>query len=53
MPNEVLGLGGGTLAAVNDRLPHGAGGRLVHVGADAPYTSATAVMTWPGPRRHT
>ncbi|MFF8607104.1 ABC transporter permease [Streptomyces sp. NPDC015346] len=44
LPSVLLGLGGATLAAVNDRLPHGAGDHFMRVGADAPYTSLTAVL---------
>ncbi|MEW2491622.1 ABC transporter permease [Streptomyces sp. NPDC048411] len=44
LPSVLLGLGGDRLAAVNDRLPHGAGDHFMRVGADAPYTSATAVL---------
>ncbi|MFF3672188.1 ABC transporter permease [Microtetraspora malaysiensis] len=44
LPSVLLGLGGDTFTAVNDHLPHGAGDHFMHVGADAPYTSATAIL---------
>ncbi|MGW1119822.1 ABC transporter permease [Streptomyces tanashiensis] len=44
LPSVLLGLGGDTLAAVNDRLPHGAGDHFLRVGGDGPYSSATAVL---------
>ncbi|MFF4294889.1 hypothetical protein ACFY0N_14660 [Streptomyces vinaceus] len=44
LPSVLLGLGGDTLAAVNDRLPYGAGDHFMRVGGDSPYSSATAVL---------
>ncbi|MET9952493.1 ABC transporter permease [Streptomyces sp. NPDC006339] len=44
LPSVLLGLGGETLAAVNDRLPHGAGDHFMQAGDAAPYTSVTAVL---------
>lgn len=44
LPSVLVGLGDDTLAAVDDRLPHGAGDHLMRVGADAPYTVVTAVL---------
>ncbi|MGW6913343.1 ABC transporter permease [Kitasatospora sp. NPDC054939] len=44
LPSALLGLGGDTLAAVNDLLPYGAGDHLVRAGDDAPYSAATAVL---------
>lgn len=44
LPSMLLGLGGPTLAAVNDHLPHGAGDQFMRVGAGAPYMPATAVV---------
>ncbi|WP_052851074.1 ABC transporter permease [Streptomyces avicenniae] len=43
LPSVLLGLGGPTLTDVNDHLPHGAGDRLMSIGADAPSTPVTAV----------
>ncbi|MFD8789918.1 ABC transporter permease [Streptomyces vinaceus] len=45
LPSVLLGLGGDTLAAVNDRLPYGAGDHFMRVGGDGPHSSATAVVT--------
>ncbi|MFG2333971.1 ABC transporter permease [Streptomyces sp. NPDC048604] len=44
LPSVLLGLGGDGLAAVNDRLPYGAGDHFMRAGADAPYSSPTAVL---------
>jgi hypothetical protein len=44
LPSVLLGLGGETLAAVEDRLPYGAGDHLMRAGADAPYSVPTAVL---------
>ncbi|MER7621039.1 ABC transporter permease [Streptomyces sp. NPDC126503] len=44
LPSVLLGLGGETLAAVEDRLPYGAGDHLMRAGADAPYGTTTAVL---------
>ncbi|MGW4689853.1 ABC transporter permease [Streptomyces sp. NPDC004244] len=44
LPSVFLGLGGDILAAVNDRMPYGAGDHLMRVGGTAPYSSATAVL---------
>ncbi|MFF5970098.1 ABC transporter permease [Streptomyces sp. NPDC012769] len=44
LPSIFLGLGGETLAAVSDRLPHGAGDHFMRAGTAAPYATATAVL---------
>lgn len=44
LPSLLLGLGGPTLAAVNDHLPHGAGDHFMRVGTQAPHTAATSVL---------
>ncbi|WP_260618054.1 ABC transporter permease [Streptomyces sp. WAC07149] len=44
LPSVFLGLGGDTLAAVNDRMPYGAGDHFMRAGAAAPYSSVTAVL---------
>lgn len=44
LPSVFLGLGGDTLAAVNDRMPYGAGDHFMRAGSTAPYSSATAVL---------
>jgi hypothetical protein len=44
LPSVLLGLGGDTLAAVDDGLPHGAGEHFMRAGADAPYSPVTAVL---------
>ncbi|MFJ5718689.1 ABC transporter permease [Streptomyces sp. NPDC093149] len=44
LPSVLLGLGGPTLADVNDHLPHGAGDHFMRLGAEAPYGPATAVL---------
>ncbi|MGA5198399.1 ABC transporter permease [Streptomyces exfoliatus] len=44
LPSVLLGLGGPTLAAVNDVLPQGAGDHFMRVGTDAPHMPATAVL---------
>ncbi|MDT0548696.1 MULTISPECIES: ABC transporter permease [Streptomyces] len=44
LPSVLLGLGGPTLADVNDHLPHGAGDHLMRIGAAAPFTPVTAVL---------
>ncbi|MFD4240997.1 ABC transporter permease [Streptomyces sp. NPDC058525] len=44
LPSVLLGLGGETLAAVNDLLPYGAGGHFMRVGGGAPYSTATGVL---------
>lgn len=44
LPSVLLGLGGAALASVNDYLPHGSGDHFTHIGAEAPYPPATAVL---------
>ncbi|WP_030716282.1 ABC transporter permease [Streptomyces sp. NRRL F-2580] len=44
LPSVLLGLGGPTLADVNDHLPHGSGDRFMRIGAEAPYAPATSVL---------
>ncbi|MEU0938064.1 ABC transporter permease [Embleya sp. NPDC005971] len=44
LPGILLGLGGPTLADLDDRLPQGAGGHFMRLEADAPYGPATAVL---------
>lgn len=44
LPSVLLGLGGPALADVNDHLPHGSGDHFMRLGAEAPYTPATAVL---------
>ncbi|MGW4896688.1 ABC transporter permease [Kitasatospora sp. NPDC004240] len=48
LPSVLVGLGGDMLAAVNDRLPYGAGDHLMRVGDDAPYPAVTAVLVVAG-----
>ncbi|WP_260613425.1 ABC transporter permease [Streptomyces sp. WAC07061] len=44
LPSVLLGLGGDSLAAMNDRMPYGAGDHFMRAGSTAPYSSATAVL---------
>ncbi|MFJ3876414.1 ABC transporter permease [Streptomyces sp. NPDC090077] len=44
LPSVFLGLGGETLAAVNDHMPYGAGDHFMRAGAAAPYSSVTALL---------
>ncbi|MGR4880423.1 ABC transporter permease [Streptomyces sp. LARHCF249] len=44
LPSVLLGLGGPTLADVNDHLPHGAGDHFMRIAAEAPFTQATAFL---------
>ncbi|MFF9899211.1 ABC transporter permease [Streptomyces longispororuber] len=44
LPSVLLGLGGDALAAVNDRLPYGAGDHFMRAGTDAPFSPAAAVL---------
>ncbi|MFD9030754.1 ABC transporter permease [Streptomyces sp. NPDC059567] len=44
LPSVLLGLGGPTLADVNDLLPHVSGDHFMRIGAEAPYPPATAVL---------
>ncbi|MET9429892.1 MULTISPECIES: ABC transporter permease [unclassified Streptomyces] len=44
LPSMLVGLGGQTLLAINDWLPHSAGAAFMRGGTDAPYSPATAVL---------
>ncbi|MFF1411296.1 ABC transporter permease [Streptomyces sp. NPDC058289] len=44
LPSVLLGLGGPTLAAINDHLPHGAADHFMRVGTEAPHTAAISVL---------
>ncbi|MEU7280413.1 ABC transporter permease [Streptomyces sp. NPDC045431] len=44
LPSMLVGLGGPALFAINDWLPHSAGGIFMRGGAGAPYGTATALL---------
>ncbi|MFJ7999326.1 hypothetical protein ACIQ7D_19600 [Streptomyces sp. NPDC096310] len=44
LPSVLLGLGGPTLADVNNHLPYGAGDHFMRRGAEAPYPPVAAAL---------
>ncbi|MFD3871841.1 ABC transporter permease [Streptomyces sp. NPDC058623] len=44
LPSMLLGLGGPTLAAINDHLPHGAADHFMFIGTEAPHSAVTSVL---------